>query len=137
MTASLLEDEIWSRIRIDPQSLPVGKVSIVPSTIISRLLHRPVRAEEAEASLSPADQSLEIMVYQLHYPEAKRTLKIHFEKNFPHTILEWEESYPGISWGTESKTLHTRAKLKKTLLLDYWRQNQLEDRRLREALGLS
>lgn len=45
-----LEDELWTRIRISPQSLPTGK--IIPSLLISRLKHKELKEVNAFAKLS-------------------------------------------------------------------------------------
>lgn len=134
---TILEDEIWNRIRIAPESLPLGNLRIIPSTINSRLIHRPLQAERAKANLKTSEIDENINVYTLEYPEAARSLSIHFEKAFPHKIIGWEETYPGIPWQAKSKKLTTRAKIKETLFTKYWNQHSLKDAELRKKLGLS
>ncbi|HEV8231376.1 MAG TPA: hypothetical protein VGQ75_03440, partial [Thermoanaerobaculia bacterium] len=46
-----LEDELWTRIRLAPATLPVGTVEIVPGLQYTRLWHKDVRPEKAEATL--------------------------------------------------------------------------------------
>lgn len=134
---TILEDEIWNRIRISPESLPLGNVKVIPNAVFSRLVHRPLKAERAKADLETSSVDENVQIYTLSYPEADRSLSIHFEKAFPHKILGWEEVYPGISWGSEAKKLITRAKLKETLVTKYWNQHFLKDAELRKKLGLS
>ncbi|MDZ7934644.1 MAG: hypothetical protein U5M51_06715 [Emticicia sp.] len=33
------------------------------------------------------------MDYQIKFPESQRDLRIIFEKNFPHQIVGWEDTY--------------------------------------------
>lgn len=40
---NILENELWNKIRIDPKSLPVGKVKVVPSLEYVRLSHKELK----------------------------------------------------------------------------------------------
>ncbi|MEQ9618280.1 MAG: hypothetical protein RIG61_03790 [Deltaproteobacteria bacterium] len=82
-----LEDEVWTRIRLAPRSLPAGKIKIIPGAMASRLTHRALKVETARASLeeNPADTAS--MVYKLNYPDSGRSLEITFEKAFPYEIM--------------------------------------------------
>lgn len=127
-----LENEIWTQIRIRPESLPTGEISMIPSFEYLRLLHKPVQAYRAEARL---DQEQEYVVYTLNYPELKRELRIRFTAVFPYTIESWEETYPS-GFGPSSQVLTTRARKMNTLKTPYWRQNGNEDVSLRDTLGI-
>jgi len=129
---ALLEDEIWNRIRIAPETLPIGDVEIVPSLFSSRLRHIPLSAESAKTSLTPRDASLD---YKVEYPKSNRIVTINFNKNFPHEINSWEESYRS-GWGAMAKTLTTKATKNKSIMLDYWSKNGVKDEVYREQLGL-
>lgn len=130
-----LEDEIWTRIRLSPESLPVGEIKIIPGAVASRLTHRILKVETAEASLeeNPADTA--IMVYKLNYPASDRSLEITFEKTFPYEIVSWEESYTS-GFGTDAKRLTTKAVRNKILITDYWNKNKPADVLYREELGI-
>src|SRR5512132_1845369 len=49
--AAWLEDELWTRIRLAPETLPVGRIEIVPGLQYARLWHKDVRPEQAEATI--------------------------------------------------------------------------------------
>ena len=46
---AILEDELWTRIRISPDRLPVGNIKIIPSLLSSRLKHFELKVENAFA----------------------------------------------------------------------------------------
>jgi len=124
------EDELWSRIRLKPTALPVGKISIIPGSLIARLMHVPQKVEEAEASLADGDGT---QTYTLQYLSGSdRVLRITFGKAAPHLIEDWEETYTDFS----NQRLTTTAKRTKTILSDYWRKHENEDRPLRKQLDL-
>ncbi len=131
---ALLEDEIWTCLRLAPERLPTGSVKIIPSTKAARLLHQKIEPLPATASLDNykgdifAGKSLKR--YSVVY-ENGRTLQIVFEADFPFRIAGWEESYK-----SRGKMLTTRATLKKRLLTDYWAQNSPENRPLRDTLQI-
>ena len=130
---AMLEDEIWNRIRINPSTLPVGQIDVIPGTFYLRLRHQEARAVQANASLeSLADSDFGSEAqkkYTLEYPD--RSLSLYFEEDFPHAILGWEEVY-----GSRGKELKTVATRKKSILSPYWQKNSNGDRALRAELGL-
>jgi hypothetical protein len=128
----LLEDEIWTRIRIAPEQLPLGDITLVPALFYHRLKHTEHKPEAATATLQ---EEGEARVYRIAYKNSPRTLSIRFQAAFPHQILGWEESYPD-GWGPGAAVLTTRAVLKKTMMLDYWTRNKPGDLPLRQELGL-
>ncbi len=130
LARTILEDEIWNRIRIAPQSLPTGDLQVIPSTMVSRLIHRPLAVEKAQASLDKTQAGEQI--YTLYYPALDRELKIRFESQFPYKILGWEDTYAGLG----GKKLTTKATLKETLKTDYWNKHHPADTILRKKLGL-
>jgi len=132
---SLLEDELWNRIRISPKNLPTGQIELIPSLLAARLKHFPLGVESAKAQLSEHPEQKELMQYQLDYQNIDRQLTIHFTKAFPHEIIGWEEAYRS-GWGSNAKKLVTKARKKKQLMLDYWAKNGVEDLSYRQALGL-
>ena len=132
---ALLEDEIWNRIRINPNTLPTGNIELIPSSLFTRLKHTATKVESAEASLVNNENNATEMQYIIRYKNLNRTLSIQFEKEFPHHILGWEENYTS-GWGTNAKTLSTKATRKKTIQLDYWSKHNLADQKYRTELGL-
>lgn len=132
LKTTLLEDEIWNLIRLNPEQLPSGEIEIIPGTMYQRLSHKELKIEQATAAL---EASGEQMSYTLRYPALERTLSIRFDKAFPHKITGWEETYPS-GFGDKAKQLTTRATLDETIMTDYWTRNTPKDSVLREQLHL-
>lgn len=129
----LLEDEIWTLIRVNYKKLPIGSTKVIPSLLSQRLNHNQLEEEGAVASLEELDANL---TYTLNYiGPLVRKLAITFEKDFPHKILGWEETYMS-GFGANAKKMTTKATLNKTLFTDYWSKNHNSDAHLRKELGL-
>ena len=126
--AALTEDELFTRIRLDPSRLPTGAVRLIPGTTYQRLRHTRFGVEEATATLKAGA----VMRYRVEYRDLARTLEIEFEAAFPHRILGWTER---LSRRPDAR-LTTRATRKATLMSDYWNRNGNVDRGLRDQLGL-
>lgn len=137
VTNTLTEDELWTRIRLNPETLPLGKVEILPGTFYLRLRHQEVKIMEAKASIRELDASEfsneAHKLYTLEYDNRK--LDIYFESTFPHTILGWEETY--LSGFGKPEQLTTTAKRINTIKSAYWGKNSNKDRVIRKELGLS
>ena len=133
---TVLEDELWNIIRLNPDRLPVGEIKIIPGSFASRLTHNPLQNSNATASINEnknADFGDEgILEYKISYKNPERTLKIYFESAFPYKITGWEESYNGRG----GKLLTTRAVKNQSMLLDYWAKNKPEHETYRDTLGL-
>lgn len=129
------EDGLWTLLRIDPERLPTGSFTLIPGSMFQRLRHQPWVPRRVEANLSPHPSNPALRVYTLTYPELGRTLAIHFEAAFPHTIEGWEESYRS-GWGSGARVLTTRATQTARKMLDYWNRHDLDDAPLRSELGL-
>ncbi|WP_178988213.1 septum formation inhibitor Maf [Winogradskyella schleiferi] len=122
------ENELWLKLRIDPKSLPTGKINIIPSIEYTRLKHENIKAYEATASLKNS-------IYTLTYNDLNRTLRINFNPNFPYDILSWEETFLS-GYGDAASVLTTKATKLKTIKSDYWTKNKNSDLSLRETLKL-
>ncbi|MCP9200695.1 septum formation inhibitor Maf [Gramella sp. GC03-9] len=129
---SLLENEIWNQLRIDPDELPLGDVEMIPSFEYLRLSHNPTKTYSAFAEIYTVD---DLNIYRLNYPELKRELKIFYSRSFPFSIEKWEETYPSGS-GENSKLQTTKAEKKGRILSDYWNKNSNKNLPLREKLNL-
>lgn len=136
LAGELLEDELWTMIRLNPSGLPTGSIKIIPGTQFVRLKHYGFEVEEASASLekyddkSLSDQSL--LKYSLSYSQIDRKLDIIFESVFPYAILAWEEhSTSGLG---NAKT--TKAKRTNVILSPYWNLNSVKDGAKKKQLGL-
>lgn len=133
----ILEDELWNKVRLQPESLPIGEVTLLPSSFYLRLRHREFKPETAKLSLTTVSQSeygeKAHSKYSIKY--ANRSLEIFFEAEFPHKILGWEETYVGLF--DETGGLTTKAKMDKSIKSAYWQQNKNVHRAKRKALNLS
>lgn len=126
---AILENELWTQLRLDPTSLPTGDLEIIPAFEFLRLQHIPLKTYSAHATLTHD-------LYTITYPDLNRELSITFNPNFPYDILSWEET---ISHGQDAnpKTMTTTATRQKLTLSDYWNKNTNADLALREKLGLN
>lgn len=127
-----LENEIWNKIRIDPNNLPTGKIKIIPSLEYLRLAHKEFMTYMANADLQTKGEK---SIYTLTYPSLERSLSIHFSSTFPFTIEHWTESYKS-GFGPDADTLTSTATRIKTLKQAYWQKNSNSDVFLRDSLGL-
>jgi hypothetical protein len=137
LPARLLEDELWTRLRINPESLPIGDTEMIPGAFISRLMHHPLKSEKARTAIIEADSTRHdpalIRGYRVKYTTGKpRTLDIFFERAAPHRIVGWRETYEDFG----GKTLTTEAHAVAEALLPYWQHHGNADRPLREQLKL-
>lgn len=130
---TMLEDDIYSMIRLQPKDLPVGKQKVIPSFFYLRLLHKELKAYECNISHSKENDSL--LKITLTYPELERSLSISYQANFPYKIMGWQEEYYS-GWGESRKKLTTKATLLKTIKIDYWNKNSNADAYLRDSLQL-
>jgi hypothetical protein len=125
---AILENELWTQLRIDPKSLPVGNLKVIPSFEFLRLLHIPLKPYEAHAKITET-------IYSISYPELDRTLNITFNPEFPFEILSWEETFKS-GFGPDAKMLTTKATQLKTMKSAYWAQHGNADNGLRDSLML-
>lgn len=133
LDAAFLEDEVWTRIRINPGTLPTGEFQAIPSNLALRLNHLPIKTYRAKASLQQSESGLQ--EYSLEFPEIERKLTVSFGAEFPHSIEAWKESFPS-GFGASRQILTTEATRNKSMKLDYWSRNRPDDGRYREMLGL-
>lgn len=120
----LLEDELWTLIRLNPDALADKKTTVLPSVAYARLRHKPLQPEEAQIGIKRNGAESEL---QLTYRNIPRRLVIRFETAFPHRILGWEE--------TDNGRLSSRGVLRNTLLNAYWQHNGRADSTLRATLN--
>ncbi|MBK9981211.1 MAG: septum formation inhibitor Maf [Saprospiraceae bacterium] len=125
LVSTWLEDEIWTKIRVAPNTLPIGNVTMIPSVMYSHLSLQPIKAYDAVASIK--SDSAEY-TYSIQYPEIKRAIDINFQKSFPYKIIGWKE--------TSGNNEVTTARISNTIISDYWLHNQPQDSVLRDELHL-
>ncbi|MCB0463466.1 MAG: septum formation inhibitor Maf [Flavobacteriaceae bacterium] len=121
---AILENELWTQLRIDPKQLPTGNLEIIPSLEFTSLKHVAIKPYHANTELKPDS-------YTINYPELNRTLTLNFNKNSPYEILSWTESFK-----SGSEILTTKATKMATLKSPYWNKNSNKDSILRETLRL-
>lgn len=130
---ALLEDDFWTKLRISPNSLPKGKVQIIPSFFYLRLMHQELKAYDC--IITHIEKDNVTSTYRLYYPELQRDLRIDYETIFPHKIFGWQETYYS-GFDKKRKKLTTTATHIKTLKTDYWNKNSTKDSKLRKELKL-
>lgn len=124
----ILENELWTQIRVDPKTLPTGDIQLIPSFDFMRLRHIPMKSYPATAKMTDG-------TYSISYPDLHRSLKINFNTQFPYEISGWEETFIS-GFGEKAKELTTKATKIKTIKSDYWNKNTNADSGLRETLGI-
>jgi len=135
----LLEDEIWTKIRLNPSSLPIGQTNIIPGTQFLRLKHIDCAPQKAVTSIAatqkPELSKKALQAYTVKYENVNRTLTIIFEEEFPHQIVQWtEEMETGTGSNKQSQiTIATKTHQIKSA---YWGQNSVRDTVVRKKLGL-
>jgi hypothetical protein len=130
VSKAFLLDEVWTRIRLNPKSLPEGEFQVLPSLFQTRLLHlpfQPVKAVGRRTVLFDGMSSYEVKI-----PSATRSLKVFFETNFPRRIDSFIERWKG----KDGKVHETKGVRTHLLMLDYWAKHAKKDNALRAHLGL-
>ena len=121
---TVLENELWTQLRLDPKSLPTGDLQIIPSLEFVSLKHIELKPYLANLTLNANS-------YIINYPELNRKLSINFNENAPFEILDWTESFKS---GTEILT--TTATKLVTIKSPYWNKKSSKDSVLRKTLKL-
>jgi hypothetical protein len=121
----LLEDEIWTALRIDPTRFDRMEATLLPSILYFRFQHKPFKTEKASITIEKGEKE---SVLHLSYTNIPRKLDIRFETAAPYRILGWEESDGG--------KISSKGLLKKTILSDYWTRHDNASEPLRDTLSL-
>ncbi len=122
---AMLEDEIWTRIRINPFTISTGKVRIIPSVVFIQLRHKTAGVQNAEIQIEKGEHE---SVLKLVYYDIPRSLTIRFETKFPYKILDWEEVNEG--------KIASKGELKATRKSAYWKEHDNIHAPLRDSLQL-
>lgn len=87
------EEDVWTRMRLDPLSLPMGSFEMIPGQ--EYLDRHSIEPESygviGKLQLQITADHLQHYVYQLYFPELQRRVEWRFEAYFPYTLLNWEE----------------------------------------------
>lgn len=122
-----LENEIWTKLRIDPAQIKTGLQSVLPDFSYIRLKHIMTKAYQAEVSQRQKEDTL---ITTIAYQNIDRILKIYQNPSSPYQILKWEEKE------TENDKNFTTAVLQKRMKIDYWNKNANRFEPLRDSLQL-
>lgn len=123
---NILEDELWTQLRVAPTELPEGSQEVIPSLEYLRLNHKELKAYKAQITKTDS-------TYIIKYPELNRSLTIDFKPDFPFAIQGWQETAPINNKG-ESQT-STAVKIK-SISTPYWQKTSEMYRPLRDSLGI-
>lgn len=123
---AMLEDDLWGRIRLNPEAIPTGKVKIIPSAIFSRIRHKAYQVQEADIQI---DKGAKENTLRLNYSGLPRALSIRYENTTPFRILGWEE--------VDNAKVSTKGTLKKSRMHAYWAEHDNNFLPLRDSLGLT
>ncbi len=126
LSENILEDELWTRLRIAPDQLPTGSQDVIPSLEYLRLNHKKIKAYPAQITKTDS-------TYTIRYPNLARTLIIEYQPVFPYTVDGWQETIP---LGPDQKPQTSTAVRLKTLKTPYWKRNSAKFTFLRDSLGL-
>jgi hypothetical protein len=122
----MLEDEIWTALRINPSSIPSGELNLLPGNFYSRLSHEKQEPKRARIRFEKNESLSTCIIEYLHLD---RTLQINFETAFPHHILSWKE--------IKGQQVMVDARLKSTINSPYWMRNGQQYLPLRDSLELT
>ena len=125
----LLEDEIWTSLRLQPTELPVGEVKIVPGSLASRFGRLKMVSTSAVTRWIEGE-SEDTVIYEVTYIDSGRTLAIEISIKSPYFIIGWKE--------TGRAGVLSSGKLKKRIdNIDYWNySDEKKGIKLRKQLGL-
>lgn len=132
-TNILLEDEIWTMIRVRSNDLPKGKQKMIPSFSYLGLAHKELKPYDCVCSIKSSGDTA---IYTITYDEIERNLEIYFQSNFPHKILKWKETYPCVTC-KEKKIMTSSGNMKETMKIEYWNKNSVADSISRTKLGFN
>ncbi len=89
-----LEDELWAKIRMNPNDLPTGDIEIIPSFAYWHSVRKSPNIYEAKAEIKDyvgtEFTGKKLKIYNLDYSDLKRNLSIVFEGDFPFEIMGWK-----------------------------------------------
>lgn len=127
----LLEDELWTLLRINPNNIPTGWTNMLPGMHYLRFTHLPVKPQRAFISLKKNNGMHTLRVV---YPEIKRVLEIYAGDAASNFSIEgWKEAYPD---GKNGQVLQSSGTKLHSLWTPYWEKQSLNDTLLRKELGL-
>ncbi|MFN0061117.1 MAG: hypothetical protein ACKVPX_01165 [Myxococcaceae bacterium] len=141
---TLLEDELWFRLRGLTVPLKPGKYRFVPSVVSARLAHTPLSpgtmqlSEAKRESITVPAGTFATRRHELvlSFPDSRPKLKrqIWVEEAYPHRIVSWTSDALGFR-GKEPT--QERGQLMGSVRDTYWQHNRVQDEPARRALRLA
>ena len=125
LKSDLLEDELWTQIRINPDNIKEGNYDFIPSNFYTRLSHDKLQTKQARIR---KQQGANVNFLILEYLHLDRTMTISYTPSFPYKIISWTEVQNG-------ETL-SKGKLKASIKSAYWQKHGNQDEHLRDSIGL-
>ena len=124
------EEELFTLLRLNPNLVPLGNETLIPSLIFQRFAHIPLKPEQATISrkMIGSDQAELTVVYG----EIGRKIAIRYQQLFPYEITGFTETWTKAN-GKQEVTTATRTHLRQ---MPYWKQNEQVYESLRKELGL-
>jgi len=127
--AALSEEAVFNRIRLAPDTLPVGEIQMIPSQIFGRFYKIPSEPSPATASVEEVENSTFTdqphRLYRVGYVGIDREFTVAFSSDAPYQILGWSEG---------AKDGQTTALLQATRKIPYWSKNKPGDEVLRDEM---
>ena len=134
--AAILEDELMNLLRMGPDYLPTGVVSVIPANHYLQLRHQEFKAYSAEAVIKDyvgeAIAGDGLKMYHLEIGSLQRTLQIVFNPKAPFLIEGWIETYPS---AFDDQLRETIARRRSTIIEPYWKLNKKGDLDKRRDFG--
>lgn len=131
-----LEEDLWSKLRMNPELAPVGEINMLPAGSVLQLTHWLVKPYPTVASIEPYNDSLfvgnNLKKYRITTPELNRTLELIFENQPPFKIVGFTDAYPMKVNGEPQTTV---ARLTHQITEPYWKMNAPSDSVARKMLG--
>lgn len=129
-SGAILEDEIWTTLRISPDLIPLDTVYMIPSMAFLRLSH--LESKPYQAVITSKKEGLD-KVLEIRYIDLDRSLSITHMGEFPYMVGAWREdgTLPG---GGGTREYHNSARMIKQLKIPYWQYNSVADSTWRKRL---
>lgn len=124
---AITENELLLKARISPDSLPKGKIEILPDLENLVLNHQPIKPVPVTITSEKTRGSLS---YKLDYVSLDREVTYNFDLKFPYRLNSIETT------GKDGEIL-MRATLKKSVQLPYWQLNSRADSVYRDTLKIA
>ena len=131
------EEELFTKLRMNPDLLPIGNFRMIPSSIVSRLLHLKAISYKSTGMITAYNgqefKGDNLKSYTISTPQLNRKVVIVYESKSPYKIVGWTDTYPSMF---DKKPRTTVARLSHQIKEAYWKLNGKEDQDKRVLLGL-